>query len=353
MCERPFCAATMCAMTQRRTVLKLAGAAAAGFLPLPHALAQIAKAPPKPENVLSPDAALQRLMQGNARYVDGVSKRHDFSHEREPLRTGQNPFAGILSCADSRIAPEYCFDTARGDIFVCRVAGNFASAEIVASLEYAVQVLKTPLVLVLGHDACGAVDATIKSIKDGTALPGHLPTLVAAISPAVKAVQGEAGRHARERNSAQRNAERRETQGGGADSRRACRGPETPRRWWHLQTGIRESGTFGLTNAAVQAPLASRSMPLGHLATKLLQHFVAIALLNNALGPRLRRSRSSSVSSFATMTTIFLYNNSVTTATRCVKFLYRVIFHCLSCETQSIACNQKVVIEKAISRGQT
>src|ERR1700731_3895434 len=193
MCERRFCAATMCAMTQRRTVLKLAVAAAAGFLPLPHALAQIAKAPPKPANVLSPDAALQRLMQGNARYVDGVSKRHDFSHEREPLRAGQNPFPGILSCADSRIAPEYCFDTARGDIFVCRIAGNFASDELVASFEYAVQVLNTPLVLVLGHDACGAVDATIKSIKEGTTLPGHLPSLVAALKPAVEAVKDKPG----------------------------------------------------------------------------------------------------------------------------------------------------------------
>jgi carbonic anhydrase len=73
------------------------------------------------------------------------------------------------------------------------VAGNFASDDIVASFEYAVQVLNTPLVLVLGHDACGAVDSTIKSIKDGTVLPGHLPSLVAAISPAVKAVQGESG----------------------------------------------------------------------------------------------------------------------------------------------------------------
>ena len=109
------------------------------------------------------------------------------------MRTGQNPFASTLSCADSRIAPEYCFDTARGDIFVCRVAGNFASDEIIASFEYAVQVLNTPLVLVLGHDACGAVDATIKSIKDGTTLPGHLPALVAALNPAVKAVQGEPG----------------------------------------------------------------------------------------------------------------------------------------------------------------
>src|SRR5215471_6550422 len=82
------------------------------------------------------------------------------------LSTGQNPFATILSCADSRIAPELCFDTARGDLFVCRVAGNFASDEMVASLEYAVQVLKTPLIMVLGHEACGAVDATIKSVKD-------------------------------------------------------------------------------------------------------------------------------------------------------------------------------------------
>jgi carbonic anhydrase len=193
MCERCFYAATTRAMVGRRTVLKLAATATAGLGFLPPAIAQVAKAPPKPENVLSPDAALDRLMKGNARYVEGVSKRHDFSHEREPLRTGQNPFAGILSCADSRIAPEYCFDTARGDIFVCRIAGNFASDELVASFEYAVQVLNTPLVLVLGHDACGAVDATIKSIKEGTTLPGHLPSLVAAIGPAVKAAQGETG----------------------------------------------------------------------------------------------------------------------------------------------------------------
>jgi carbonic anhydrase len=180
-------------MVGRRTVLKLAATAGAALALLPQAHAQVAKPPPKPENVLSPDAALDRLMKGNTRYVEGVAKRHDFNHEREPLRTGQNPFAGVLSCADSRIAPEYCFDTARGDIFVCRVAGNFASDEIVASFEYAVQVLNTPLIVVLGHDACGAVDATMKSVKDGTMLPGHLPSLVDAISPAVKAVEGAGG----------------------------------------------------------------------------------------------------------------------------------------------------------------
>src|SRR5271170_1876587 len=176
----------------RRSLLKAAGAVA-GLALVPQAFAANDKPPPKPENVVSPDAALDRLVKGNARYVDGVSRRHDFKHEREALSKGQNPFAAILSCADSRIAPEYCFDTARGDLFVCRVAGNFASDEVVASLEYAVAVLNTPLILVLGHEACGAVDSTIKSIKDGTTLPGHLPSLVAAIKPAVDAVQGQPG----------------------------------------------------------------------------------------------------------------------------------------------------------------
>lgn len=177
----------------RRHVLKFAAATAAGMVLAPRAEAANPKAPPKPENVLSPDAALKRLMEGNARYVDGVSRRHDFKHEREVLSGGQNPFAAVLSCADSRIAPEYCFDVARGDVFVCRVAGNFASDDIIASFEYAVAVLNTPLIMVLGHAACGAVDATIKSVKDGTTLPGHLPSLVDALRPAVEAVKGQPG----------------------------------------------------------------------------------------------------------------------------------------------------------------
>lgn len=132
-------------------------------------------------------------MKGNARYVEGVAHRHDFKGQREALVGGQNPYAGILSCADSRIAPEYAFDSGRGDLFVCRVAGNFANADSIASLEYAVAILNTPMILVLGHDSCGAVDATIKSLKDGTTLPGHLPSLVDAIAPAVKAVADQPG----------------------------------------------------------------------------------------------------------------------------------------------------------------
>jgi carbonic anhydrase len=179
--------------TSRRRFLQFAGGIAAGFALAPAAYAKDKKPPPKPQNAISPDAALDRLMKGNKRYVEGKSRRHDFRSEREALAGGQNPYASILSCADSRIAPEYAFDSGRGDLFVCRVAGNFANDDTVASLEYGVAVLKSPLILVLGHDSCGAVDATIKSLRDNTTLPGRLPSLVAALAPAVKAVADQPG----------------------------------------------------------------------------------------------------------------------------------------------------------------
>lgn len=177
----------------RRAILSLGVGIGAALAAPAGVFAKGKKAPPKPENVLSPDAALARLMAGNERYRKGVAKRHDFIAEREALVGGQNPYAGILSCADSRIGPEYAFDSSRGDLFVVRVAGNFANPDGIASFEYAVEILKTPLLLVLGHDACGAVKSTISSIADNTTLPGHLPSLVAAIAPAVKAVAGKPG----------------------------------------------------------------------------------------------------------------------------------------------------------------
>jgi carbonic anhydrase len=192
MCEMCRQNSTSRFKPSRRNVLGVA-ASTVGLLLANAAGAKEAKAPPKPQNVLSPDAALEHLQKGNARYVEGVSLRHDFKHEREALVGGQNPYAAILSCADSRIAPEYAFDSGRGDLFVCRVAGNFANNESVASLEYAVAVLGAPLILVLGHDSCGAVSAAIKSLKDGTTLPGHMPSLVTGIAPAVKAVSQQAG----------------------------------------------------------------------------------------------------------------------------------------------------------------
>jgi len=193
MCEK-------CSMDQlhptspsRRSVVLFAASALGGLMLAGTASAKDTKTPPKPQNVLSPDAALKKLMEGNARYVDGAARRHDFKHEREALVGGQNPYAAILSCADSRIAPEYAFDSGRGDLFVCRVAGNFANDDTVASIEYAVAVLGAPMILVLGHDSCGAVDATIKSLKDDKPAPGHIPSLVAAIAPAVKASAQQSG----------------------------------------------------------------------------------------------------------------------------------------------------------------
>src|SRR5262249_6715163 len=119
--------------TRRRFLTAIGATAATVALASGGALAAETKATPKPQNVVSPDAALDLLVKGNARYVQGVAKRHDFKHEREALTLGQNPYASILSCADSRIAPEYAFDSARGDLFVCRVAGNFANDDVIAS----------------------------------------------------------------------------------------------------------------------------------------------------------------------------------------------------------------------------
>jgi carbonic anhydrase len=144
---------------------------------------------PKPQNEISPNDALRRLLDGNARYVSGVTKRHDFASEREALSGGQNPYAAVLSCADSRVAPEYAFDTARGDLFVARVAGNFVSDDVLASLEYAVVVLKVPLLLVLGHDRCGAVDAAVKSVTKRESYPGRIQALVKAIIPSVEKIK--------------------------------------------------------------------------------------------------------------------------------------------------------------------
>jgi carbonic anhydrase len=151
------------------------------------------KPPPKLQNVVSPKDALDRLMDGNARYVNGLAKRYDFVAERGTLVGGQNPYAAILSCADSRVAPEVAFDSGLGDLFVCRVAGNFVDRDNLASLEYAVDSLKTPLILVLGHESCGAVKAAIAAVVDKADLPGHLPALVAGIGPAVEAVVNQPG----------------------------------------------------------------------------------------------------------------------------------------------------------------
>lgn len=150
-----------------------------------------AKAPPKPSNVLSPDQAIKRLMQGNERYSSGKSMERSFGPTRAVLAGGQNPYASILSCADSRVSPELCFDEGRGDLFVTRVAGNYVTNDILASLEYGVAVLGSPLIMVLGHTSCGAVSATVSALEDKTEFSGHIQTIVSALMPSVRAAAAQ------------------------------------------------------------------------------------------------------------------------------------------------------------------
>lgn len=134
---------------------------------------------------VSPDDALQRLIDGNARYVSNTPINTDHSATRAARALGQQPFAAIVSCADSRVAPELIFDQGPGEIFVVRVAGNFINTDGLASLEYGAVVLGIKMIVVLGHTSCGAIDATISSIQDQALPGGHLASLVNAIRPAV------------------------------------------------------------------------------------------------------------------------------------------------------------------------
>ncbi len=138
-----------------------------------------------PANAIAPAEALKRLMDGNARYAGNTLNERDFSSGRAARVQGQYPFAQILSCSDSRVAPELLFDQGPGELFIMRVAGNIVTPDLLASIEYGAQFLGAPLIMVLGHSGCGAVDAAIKVLKTKAVLPGHLPALITAIKPAV------------------------------------------------------------------------------------------------------------------------------------------------------------------------
>ncbi len=170
----------------RRRLLKTAGIASAASL-MGLSGASFAKGtPPKSANVLTPDQALERMIAGNEAYVKADTLSVDVKETRGALSRGQNPYACVVSCADSRVSPELCFDESRGDLFVTRVAGNFVNTDILASLEYAVAVLKAPLILVLGHTSCGAIEAAVKAYTQNTTYPGHIQSLTTALAPAVR-----------------------------------------------------------------------------------------------------------------------------------------------------------------------
>jgi carbonic anhydrase len=176
MCER--CVETNRLHLSRRGLLGAMSAALA-----------VAAAGPARAQTITGDEALQRLLAGNARYQANKVNTRDFAAGRAARVNTHKPVASILSCADARVGPEFIFDQGPGDLFVVRVAGNILEEEGLASFEYAAQFLSSPLIFVMGHSQCGAVDAAIKVVKDNAKLPGHLPGLIDDIKPAVLAAQ--------------------------------------------------------------------------------------------------------------------------------------------------------------------
>jgi len=140
------------------------------------------------------DEALKKLMDGNKRYVESkmtAGALCDVS-AREKLAKGQKPYAIVLSCSDSRVPPELIFDQGLGEIFVVRDAGNVTDAIILGSIEYAAEHIGSPLIMVLGHERCGAVTATVDANGKGE---GNIGAIVKAIAPALKKVKSECGKH--------------------------------------------------------------------------------------------------------------------------------------------------------------
>jgi carbonic anhydrase len=156
------------------TAATLLSAASSSFFDPTLALAQ---------STLSPDEALKALLDGNERFIAGniTSDAEDLKILREHTAEKQEPFAAVLSCADSRVPVELIFDQTIGHVFLTRVAGNIATSEIIGSLEYGAAVLGTKVIVVLGHANCGAVKAAIK----GKDVPGQISSLFPHIQPAV------------------------------------------------------------------------------------------------------------------------------------------------------------------------
>ncbi|MDZ8087335.1 MAG: carbonic anhydrase [Nostoc sp. DedQUE12b] len=176
----------------RRSLLKFsAGAIGTGVLTAglsSNLLAAEKKAPA--EDDVTPDKALQNLLDGNDRFVKAKRRNPNQTQSRlVEVAKGQKPFASILGCADSRVPSEIVFDQGLGDLFVCRVAGNIATTQQIGSLEFGSLVLGAKVIMVVGHERCGAVDAAIK----GAQVPGQIGSLLEAIKPSVEKSKDQSG----------------------------------------------------------------------------------------------------------------------------------------------------------------
>jgi carbonic anhydrase len=142
----------------------------------------------------TPAAALARLMDGNKRWVRGDLRHPDRDpNRRQFVAQKQVPFGAILSCIDSRVPPELLFDTGLGDLYVMRTGGEAVGPVVTGSVEYGPMTSGTPLIVVLGHQRCGAIEAAYKSIRDGKPLPGNLEAIAGALRPAYEQTVREGG----------------------------------------------------------------------------------------------------------------------------------------------------------------
>jgi carbonic anhydrase len=175
----------------RRNSLKfVAGAIGTGILAVRAGAELAAPAPVIAQNNVTPDQALQMLIDGNQRFVQARREKPNQTWTRiAAVAPSQAPFAAILGCADSRVPAEIVFDRGFGDIFVCRVAGNVATPEEIGSLEFGTLLLGAKVLMVLAHERCGAVKAAIQ----GGALPGNINSLTQAIQPAVNSTSNQPG----------------------------------------------------------------------------------------------------------------------------------------------------------------
>jgi len=187
MCE--ICDARL---SSRRTFLSVAASGAIAGLGITSAPAFASGGP---TTSVTPDEALGKLKAGNEKYVSGPELcARELSNQRGKTATGQTPWATIVSCADSRVPPELLFGgLGVGELFVARNAGNMADTATMGTIEYGAAVLGIPLIVVLGHERCGAVAAACEVVEKSTKFPSNIKPMVEAIVPAARAVKGKPG----------------------------------------------------------------------------------------------------------------------------------------------------------------
>ena len=143
---------------------------------------------------MTPDQALERLRDGNRAFLDGKVDQVDLSAARRlALAKGQAPFCAYVSCSDSRVPPELLFGRGLGELFIIRNAGNTVDTVAMGSIEYAVAVLGVPLVVVMGHESCGAVKAAMSVVSDNARFPGVIGNMIEPIIPAVLEARNQSG----------------------------------------------------------------------------------------------------------------------------------------------------------------